>query len=782
MRNFIQGLSKPALSCRRKMYYKTLTGREKYMKKWKYGLLLFFTCGILAGCGNGENKNSSVREDFMSEDDYVYVAETEAFDDTGLVMGVCSTGEKVYITTYKEENSDNRVVSIDLSTRERTFLSLPLEQEGASRVNGIAVDPSGNLVFFERSRREESTFYYIKTCSINQGELISRLDVTSFFEGMEPVFVSEMAVDEENRFYLTVRGSILAFSEQGQELFRINPGVAWISITIDADGDFIFLGHTSGIEGELSLGSIDTENKGAVHYFDKFKGDVAQGGLARGEAGEFYLSYDGSVYVYDKEQGKITEEVFSWQKNYINGRNLLYFSPVGEERFFAVQTEQMGSDEYSTQLVWLNKTLQSEVQPRKILTLGTFESNVGIKAYVDYFNRMNTEYWMEIKTYCWDFNDQEQAWQARVQMMLDLVSGNGPDLIETTFLDFNMLASKGIVEDLYPYLNADPDLRDVEFFTSVLDVCSVDGKLCCIPDSFGFDILIGREEDCGGLSNLMLEELFAFGEQYAGGRRLVEYDKDNLLAVLFGSMFSRYVDWDVGECRLNSEEFIRLLEFVDRFGMSGEEAEAVWSLPEDMDQEYVLERMDIFNALDYKAMELRVGDPVVLVGYPVNEDKGGNGALLSFHPRFQICSYSENKEGAWEFIRCFLLPEYYERTLDTSPEYMAFPSRRDMYDRVFERWMETETGSNEGGEERIQGIYAYTDCDGRWGSEVVTQEDKDAVTRIIDNIAVSRGTWNEDILVIITEEAAPFFAGQKSAGEVADIIQSRVQMYVNENR
>lgn len=262
----------------------------------------------------------------------------------------------------------------------------------------------------------------------------------------------------------------------------------------------------------------------------------------------------------------------------------------------------------------------------------------------------------------------------------------------------------------------------------------------------------------------------------------MEYDKDNLLAVLFGSMFSRYVDWDVGECRLNSEEFIRLLEFVDRFGMSGEEAEAVWSLPEDMDQEYVLERMDIFNALDYKAMELRVGDPVVLVGYPVNEDKGGNGALLSFHPRFQICSYSENKEGAWEFIRCFLLPEYYERTLDTSPEYMAFPSRRDMYDRVFERWMETETGSNEGGEERIQGIYAYTDCDGRWGSEVVTQEDKDAVTRIIDNIAVSRGTWNEDILVIITEEAAPFFAGQKSAGEVADIIQSRVQMYVNENR
>lgn len=35
---------------------------------------------------------------------------------------------------------------------------------------------------------------------------------------------------------------------------------------------------------------------------------------------------------------------------------------------------------------------------------------------------------------------------------------------------------------------------------------------------------------------------------------------------------------------------------------------------------------------------------------------------------------------------------------------------------------------------------------------------------------------------IITEEAAPYFAGQKNVNEVADIIQNRVQIYVNENR
>ena len=753
------------------------------MKKWKYGLMLLLTCGILAGCGKGENKDSSVRADSQSEEDYVYVAETEAFGDSDWISGVCITGEKVYITTYGEEDGDNRAVSIDLSTREKTSLSLPLERDGSSMVNSIAIDPDGNLVFFEKNQDDEKFLYYIKTCSPDKGELISSLDVTSLFEG-EFVFVSELAVDKEHRFYLGVNNSIFAVSEQGQELFRIDPGI-WVlrGMTTDADGDIAFLGATSGIRDRMTLGIIDSEQKGAVHYYKEIGGDIAAGRIARGNAGEFYVSNNGSVYIFDKEKGIMTEEVFSWKDSYIsNSRKVCFFSAVGENNFFAVLTEQMGLEEpYSTQLVWLTKTPQSEVRPRKTLTLGVFENNVGTQACVDYFNSMNTEYWLEVKAYCLNFRDQELAQEARVQMMLDLVSGNGPDLIETSFLDFNMLASKGIVEDLYPYLNADPDLGDVEFFASVLDVCSVDGKLCCIPDSFSFDILIGREKDCGGLSGLTPEELFAFGEQYAGERRLVEYDKDNLLAVLFGSMFPEYVDWDTGECRFDSEDFIRLLEFVNKFGMSQEEAEVVWSLPEDMDQEYVLERMDISNVLDYKAMALRVGNPVVLVGYPVNENEGGNGALLSFHPRFQICSFSGNKEGAWEFIRSFLLTEYYERTLDTSPEYMAFPSRRDIYDQVFEKWMETETVSNEGGEERVQSVYAYTDYDGKWGSEAVTQEDKDAVTRIVENIAVSRRTWNEDILAIITEEAAPFFVGQKSAKEAADIIQSRVQLYVNEN-
>ena len=41
--------------------------------------------------------------------------------------------------------------------------------------------------------------------------------------------------------------------------------------------------------------------------------------------------------------------------------------------------------------------------------------------------------------------------------------------------------------------------------------------------------------------------------------------------------------------------------------------------------------------------------------------------------------------------------------------------------------------------------------------------------------------YDSSIENIIVEEAAAFFAGQKSAKDVAGVIQSRVQIYINEN-
>ena len=58
---------------------------------------------------------------------------------------------------------------------------------------------------------------------------------------------------------------------------------------------------------------------------------------------------------------------------------------------------------------------------------------------------------------------------------IEIMSGNVPDMILTDGLPVRQYAAKGLLEDLYPYIDADMG-RDA-LITPVLDADSEDGKL-----------------------------------------------------------------------------------------------------------------------------------------------------------------------------------------------------------------------------------------------------------------------------------------------------------------
>ena len=70
------------------------------------------------------------------------------------------------------------------------------------------------------------------------------------------------------------------------------------------------------------------------------------------------------------------------------------------------------------------------------------------------------------------------------------------------------------------------------------------------------------------------------------------------------------------------------------------------------------------------------------------------------------------------------------------------------------------------------------------GQEVIarplTSEDVVKVTNFVKSLNLVTSN-NTSVNNIIFEEASAFFSGQKGAKEVADIIQSRLSIYVNEN-
>ena len=61
----------------------------------------------------------------------------------------------------------------------------------------------------------------------------------------------------------------------------------------------------------------------------------------------------------------------------------------------------------------------------------------------------------------------------------------------------------------------------------------------------------------------------------------------------------------------------------------------------------------------------------------------------------------------------------------------------------------------------------------------MTREQLDKLLNFI--FSIDKCYYNdEDIITIINEEMPSFFTGQKSAQDVAKVIQSRAQIYVNE--
>lgn len=736
-------------------------------------IMTVFCLFFLTGCGK-ENTDplSAKTDDKETQKDYVYVAETVELASPKPVQCICSSGDTLYLITYDEETKDNRGFVIDCLNRKSKPFRLPLESSNQSEVQKLAVDNEGNLVFIEKYiESEEKASFLLKTISAENWSLLSTADITDVI-GEETLWIMALLIDKDGNYYLVKNKEIMVLSPQRELLFTSHPNIKWfMGMNLTKDGQAAFLAPSADDTKGNILGVLDAKEKGVVQSYEGIEGGNAEGGLAPGTDSDLLVDCNGAVYQYNLQDGSMQEEL-RWTESMINSSEVRYFIPLSDGNFVAVLS-QSGKP---GKIAYLTKTPRSEVPQKEKLVLATTAGyNTYLSELVNYFNSQSTDYYVEIKEYSTQVTSAETYDQLKTEMVLDILSGDAPDILDAQAFDTSWLAAKGGIEDLTPWLENDPDLGNVEFFESVLNMHSVDGKMYSITNYFRINTLAAKKEDVGEISNMTLEQFEKLAEEYSGELDFIGIRKESLPKTIVDADVSKWINWETGECNFDSEEFKEVLEFSKKYGQ-----ESVEQAP-DGPVVSMLESAYFFNALDYKALNIILGGEPVLVGYPVAEDSKSNGARLDCVQKFMICANSDKKEGAWEFIKCFLMPEYYDLLLETQPDQMCFPSRIDIYNQVFDEWMATETITDENGVEKTVGKYEYNGMWWRFGREPITEEDRQVVTELIENASGGEGIRG-DIWTILDEELAPYFLGQKSADEVAKIIQSRVQLYVNEIR
>lgn len=392
-----------------------------------------------------------------------------------------------------------------------------------------------------------------------------------------------------------------------------------------------------------------------------------------------------------------------------------------------------------------------EVSARQEIVYGTLAVNGAIMNQIVEFNKRNRDYYVTMRVY--GNGDFESG---RMQMQAALSSGNGPDIVNTFFMDnCEQYAQDGYFENLTPYLQSavkNGDDRYGEIMWKIMEPYYVDGKAYILMPHFTLSGLMISSEDTEGMENWNVDEMFALIEKNAGQKNIFTNSAaEQVLSLAVRGMQRDFIDHAAKTCNFDGEEFIQLLEYCRLYGR--ESGQGGTTSMGDMAQRTLFLDMTFSSHIEYLLTKASYGQGIEVYGYPT---VGGQEYIVN--PSMDACALSaqsNNREGAWLFMSTLLDPAY------QGAEGLGFPICRDAYDIMWE---------NAGDETfRIQGDEYH-----------VVTEDKELFDRILENGVFQSGALDKDILNIIQEEAATCFAGDKSAREAACIIQNRVQLMLDE--
>ena len=189
----------------------------------------------------------------------------------------------------------------------------------------------------------------------------------------------------------------------------------------------------------------------------------------------------------------------------------------------------------------------------------------------------------------------------------------------------------------------------------------------------------------------------------------------------------------------------------------------------------MLEPVKIFSLRDLVEYVAKFDEPAVPVGYPTADGGPGASFILPGN-KLAMSSTCRNKEAAWDFMARMLYPDskdysYYWEKL--AYQLIRMPVNQIGYKLCIQSTM-PPVRRNVVTEPAFWGGPLLT-------IEIPTEEDRRLYEELVNS--TTQIYWPDTSLSnAVWDAITPYFAGDKSMDEVIDLVQRRVQLYVNEQR
>ena len=400
----------------------------------------------------------------------------------------------------------------------------------------------------------------------------------------------------------------------------------------------------------------------------------------------------------------------------------------------------------------------------------------------------NREHKGEVQIEVRDYTKLSEGGKQGVDLLMtEITAGRGPDIIElgtsgeTSQLSYRRLAEQGYLEDLWPYIEEDPGLGRGEngllkgVLEAPLQAAKINGGLYAIFEKVQLHTLVGAKSVVGDHPGWTPEELLnIFAAMPDGSVILEDYHnwkdpsvKQRFFTSLLYGFSDLFIDWEEGKCFFDGDRFRSLLELTsclpDQHDLERVCANQLEAQSEHFnrlrDGVVMLEDTGFGNMVEWRTRYDWFFGGSSYVGYPV--DDGSSGSY--FEPvgiKLAMSSTCRDKEAAWLYMRQM----YYSLG--------KYGQGIDVGKMLYRRELRA----------------AMTDlCYTRIGTEIVqfpplTRKEHARIQELCDSTARSSLLVDQELVDLVMEAAGPYFAGDKTLDETVRLIQSRAELYVNENR
>lgn len=705
--------------------------------------------------------------------EWVYVPERiEIRDERADYDAMRLIGDTVcYISMNGEgEDSPREICRYALTDRELTGIPIDWQDDGQAReISCYAFDSDCNVCLIANVYSADySQFRRFLYKFDREGNNIFFKDITEQLG--RGTSIGGMSVDGQGRIYVfNPEEGIWLYTADGSYHGTVSYGSSeevQIRGTVEGEDEKYYICiRTEGNEAHCALAEVDFEKK----QLAESRTDLpVVDGVCADPSGQYdLLLYDHTAaYGYNLSAQK-KEELFVWQDSDVSGYDVQYFSAMEDGRYFCAVEDWLYDDR---SVVLFTRTGAEEAPQRREMVLAGLDEGMSDRVGLAVrFNRGNSQYRIAVKSY-----------SSLTELYNAILAREPIDIVDLSGVNIKNLCRQEVFEDLSPYLEGSANLSREDFVDGILEAYTFDGVLVGIPDSFRLRTVVGDRNMLGSAPGLTLEGLLAMTGNNPGAMPFDGITREEMMQYLMMFNEETFIDWETGECHFDSDLFKAVLELVKRFPDSTDGAEEEVSLPAKIQNGDVLFAIaDMAEVTGFRLYGGIYGETAAGVGFPTADGRGGT--LLFADNAYGIVSTSENKSGAWDFVESVLQRKYTEG-MDDKEVYGAFywrppfqyPSMKKAFLAITDFVMEREKDG------RLGSIF-YSDG---WGYDfhAVTGEEIDAILNLIPEATPYFNVENSEVLNIINEEAASYYSGQKEVEDVTDIIQNRIQIYVNENR